>query len=67
MYDMLGRLNSEDVRDRSVAAMLSLVFGGYQTSRAGDGTRCQIIHHAKEALGLDDEDADLLRRTANFI
>lgn len=66
MYDMLGRLNSEDVRDRSVAAMaqrysVDTKQAGRVMARAG-----RLFHHAKEALGLDDEDADLLRRTANL-
>ena len=66
MYDMLGRLNSEDVRDRSIAAMaqrysVDTKQAGRVMARAG-----RLFHHAKEALGLDDEDADLLRRTANL-
>lgn len=64
MYDMLGRFASEDVRDRSVQALI--VRYSVDKRQAERVVRsCQkLFEQAHEALGLNSEDNDLLRRTA---
>lgn len=64
MYDMLGRFASEDVRDRSVQALIKR----YSVDKA-QGERVvkssnQLFKQVQNRLGLKTEDADLLRRSA---
>ncbi|WP_053088776.1 exopolyphosphatase [Moraxella canis] len=66
MYDMLGRLNSEDVRDRSVAAMAERYSVDVKQAGRVMTRAARLFNHAKDALDFDEEDADLLRRTANL-
>lgn len=64
MYDMLGRFASEDVRDRSVQALLTRYSVDRKQAKRVVKTAQQLFDQVKNRLGLDDEDADLLRRGA---
>ncbi|MFB6348826.1 exopolyphosphatase [Moraxella marmotae] len=66
MYDMLGRLNSEDVRDRSVAALAERYSVDVKQAGRVMVRAARLFDHAKDALGFRSEDADLLRRAANL-
>lgn len=64
MYDLLGRFRHEDIRDRSVQAML-----GRYGADAGQAERVvktaqRLFEDAKVALKLTDDDGDLLRRAS---
>lgn len=66
MYDMLGRLNHEDVRDRSVSALaerysVDVKQAGRVTNRAA-----KLFEQTKDSLGFGRSDADLLRRAASL-
>ena len=64
MYDMLGRFASEDVRDRSVQALMTRYSVDRKQAKRVVGTAQQLFDQVKNRLGLDEEDADLLRRGA---
>lgn len=66
MYDMLGRISNEDVRDRSVMAMA--VRYSVDVKQAGRvmATCARLFDATKNELGFNDEDRDLLRRAANL-
>ncbi|OOR89791.1 exopolyphosphatase [Moraxella caviae] len=66
MYDMLGRLDDEDVRDRSVTALAQRY--SMDIKQAGRVTTAcaRLFDEAKDSLGLDKEDGDLLRRAASL-
>ncbi|MFA9487056.1 exopolyphosphatase [Moraxella sp. E33BD] len=66
MYDMLGRLSNEDVRDRSVAAMAQRYSVNIKQAGRVMATCARLFDVAKNALDFSDEDKDLLRRTANL-
>ncbi|VEG12289.1 exopolyphosphatase [Moraxella cuniculi] len=66
MYDMLGRLNCEDVRDRSVAALAERYSVDAKQAARVMTRAARLFDAAKDNLGFDDEDADLLRRAANL-
>lgn len=64
MYDMLGRFASEDVRDRSVQALIERYsVDKKQASRIVKSSE-QLFKQSYEALQLSTEDGDLLRRAA---
>lgn len=64
MYDMLGRFASEDVRDRSVLALMQRYsVDKYQADRVVKTSHC-LFDHVQQSLGLSGEDDDLLRRVA---
>lgn len=64
MYDMLGRFASEDVRDRSVQALLTRYSVDRKQAKRVVKTAQELFEQVKNRLGLDEEDADLLRRGA---
>lgn len=64
MYDMLGRFASEDVRDRSVQALLTRYSVDRKQAKRVVKTAQLMFDQVKNRLGLDEEDADLLRRAA---
>ncbi len=64
MYDMLGRFASEDVRDRSVQAILTRYSVDRKQAKRVVATAQALYNQVKNRLGLDEEDADLLRRGA---
>ena len=64
MYDMLGRFASEDVRDRSVQALMTRYSVDRKQAKRVVHTAQQLFDQVKNRLGLDEEDADLLRRGA---
>lgn len=64
MYDMLGRFASEDVRDRSVQALIVRYSVDKKQAERVVKSSQQLFEQAQEALGLSSEDNDLLRRTA---
>ncbi len=64
MYDMLGRFASEDVRDRSVQALINRYsVDKVQAERVVISSQL-FFEQTSQALNLQKEDADLLRRTA---
>ena len=64
MYDMLGRFASEDVRDRSVQALMTRYSVDRKQAKRVVRTAQQLFDQVRNRLGLDEEDADLLRRGA---
>lgn len=66
MYDMLGRSSDEDVRDRSIAAMAERYSVNIKQAGRVMNTCARLFDAAKDKLGFDDEDRDLLRRAANL-
>lgn len=65
MYDMLSRLNDEDVRDRSVTALAERYSVDYK--QAGRVMESALrLFGAAQSLGFDEDDKDLLRRTAHL-
>lgn len=66
MYDMLGRLNSEDVRDRSVAALAERYSVDIKQAGRVMNRAARLLDESKHALGFTREDADLLRRAATL-
>ena len=64
MYDMLGRFASEDVRDRSVLALIKRYSVDKKQAKQVVKTSQQLFEQVKTALALSNEDADLLRRAA---
>lgn len=64
MYDMLGRFASEDVRDRSVHALVERYSVDKRQAKRVVRSCEHLFEQTQEALGLSNEDNDLLRRTA---
>ena len=64
MYDMLGRFSSEDVRDRSVQALITRYSVDQKQAKQVVSTSQRLFAQVKEPLGLNNDDADLLRRAA---
>ena len=64
MYDMLGRLASEDVRDRSVLALIKRYSVDKKQARQVVRTSKHLFKQVKEDLQLTNDDADVLRRAA---
>ena len=64
MYDLLGRFQHEDIRDRSVQALM----GRYNSDPKQAGRVVKTAQHlfdsVAESLKLNNEDSDLLRRAA---
>ena len=64
MYDMLGRFASEDVRDRSVEALIKRYsVDKKQAKRVVKTSHC-LFEQVQAQLALSTEDDDLLRRAA---
>lgn len=66
MYDMLGRLDNEDVRDRSVSALAKRYSVDIKQAGRVMTTCGRLFDMVKADLGFDDEDRDLLRRASNL-
>ncbi|STZ62837.1 Exopolyphosphatase [Moraxella lacunata] len=66
MYDMLGRLDNEDVRDRSVSALAERYSVDFKQAGRVMTTCGRLFDMVKADLGFDDEDRDLLRRASNL-
>lgn len=66
MYDMLGRFDNEDVRDRSVAALAERYSVDYKQAGRVMATCGRLFDAVRDVLGLSDEDKDLLRRASNL-
>lgn len=66
MYDMLGRLNHEDVRDRSVSALAERYSVDYKQAGRVMDTCARLFDGVRQELGFSDEDRDLLRRASNL-
>lgn len=66
MYDMLGRLGNEDVRDRSVSALAQRYSVDYKQAGRVMATCGRLFDMVKDDLGFNDEDRDLLRRASNL-
>lgn len=64
MYDMLGRFASEDVRDRSVHALVERYSVDQRQAKRVVKTCERLFNQTYEALNLNSEDNDLLRRAA---
>ncbi len=64
MYDMLGRFASEDVRDRSVQALIQRYSVDKKQARQVVRTSRHLFNQVKAELQLSNEDADVLRRAA---
>ena len=64
MYDMLGRFASEDVRDRSVLALIKRYSGDKKQAKQVVKTSRNLFEQVKETLALTSDDGDLLRRAA---
>lgn len=66
MYDMLGRLGNEDVRDRSVSALAERYSVDLKQAGRVMATCGRLFDAVRDVLGFDDEDKDLLRRASNL-
>jgi exopolyphosphatase/guanosine-5'-triphosphate,3'-diphosphate pyrophosphatase len=64
MYDMLGRFASEDVRDRSVLALIKRYSGDKRQAEQVAKTSRSLFEQVQDKLGLSSDDGDLLRRAA---
>lgn len=64
MYDMLGRFASEDVRDRSVQALILRYSVDKSQAQRVVKTCHKLFKQLQNRLGLKNDDADLLRRAA---
>ncbi|TXJ08392.1 MAG: exopolyphosphatase [Acinetobacter sp.] len=64
MYDLLGRFRHEDIRDRSVQAMMGRYGADPKQAERVVLTVQQLFEQVAEQLHLTAEDADLLRRAA---
>ena len=64
MYDMLGRFASEDVRDRSVLALIKRYSGDKKQAKQVVKTSRALFEQVKKRLLLSSDDGDLLRRAA---
>ncbi len=64
MYDLLGRFRHEDVRDRSVQALMARYYADPRQADRVASTARSLFEQVADALQLDEEDGDLLRRAA---
>ena len=64
MYDMLGRFASEDVRDRSVEALMTRYSVDKKQAKQVARTSQRLFAQVEDTLKLSQDDADLLRRAA---
>jgi exopolyphosphatase/guanosine-5'-triphosphate,3'-diphosphate pyrophosphatase len=61
---LLGRFRHEDVRDRSVQAMMARYYADPRQADRVALTARELFVQIADALALDEEDGDLLRRAA---
>jgi exopolyphosphatase/guanosine-5'-triphosphate,3'-diphosphate pyrophosphatase len=64
MYDLLGRFKHEDIRDRSVQALMGRYNADPKQAERVVKTAQQLFNGVAEDLNLTTEDSDLLRRAA---
>lgn len=64
LYDMLGRIRHEDIRDRSAQAMMRRYHVDAAQAERVTATAERLFDQVAPALRLDDEDRDLLRRAS---
>lgn len=66
MYDLLGRFRHEDVRDRSVQALMARYYVDPRQAERVANTARALFDQVKDVLVLDEDDGDVLRRAANL-
>ncbi len=66
MYDLLGRFQHEDIRDRSVQALMGRYGADLKQARRVLATAEKLFEHVATDLDLNVDDRDLLRRAANL-
>ncbi len=64
MYDLLGRFQHEDIRDRSVHALIGRYNADAKQAERVVQTAQKLFNDVASDLGLTSEDSDLLRRAA---
>ncbi|WP_298142139.1 exopolyphosphatase [uncultured Acinetobacter sp.] len=64
MYDLLGRFQHEDIRDRSVHALMGRYNADPKQAERVVATAQNLFEHVADALKLNVDDSDLLRRAA---
>lgn len=64
LYDMLGRFKKEDVRDRSVQAMMQRYHVDSKQALRVANTALQLFNSVADTLKLTPDDADILRWAA---
>jgi exopolyphosphatase/guanosine-5'-triphosphate,3'-diphosphate pyrophosphatase len=64
MYDLLGRFQHEDIRDRSVHALMGRYNADTKQAERVVKTAQKLFDDVKQPLALNSEDSDLLRRAA---
>lgn len=64
MYDLLGRFKHEDIRDRSVQALMGRYNADAKQAERVVATAQLLFEQVSQALYLTDDDRDLLRRAA---
>lgn len=62
MYDLLGRFKHEDIRDRSVQALMGRYNADTKQAERVVNTAQTLFDQVAESLNLTNEDSDLLRR-----
>ena len=64
MYDLLGRFQHEDIRDRSVQALMGRYNADPKQAERVVKTAQHLLDGVAKSLNLNTEDSDLLRRAA---
>lgn len=64
MYDLLGRFQHEDIRDRSVHALIGRYNADAKQAERVVASAQQLFDNVAEKLELSSDDSDLLRRAA---
>lgn len=64
MYDLLGRFQHEDIRDRSVQALMGRYNADPKQAERVVKTAQHLLDGVSKSLNLNTEDSDLLRRAA---
>ena len=64
MYDLLGRFQHEDIRDRSVQALMGRYNADPKQAERVVKTAQHLFEGVAKSLNLNSEDSDLLRRAA---
>ncbi|MFP5441574.1 MAG: HD domain-containing protein [Gammaproteobacteria bacterium] len=64
LYDLVGRNGHEDVRDRSIAALMERNHVDTAHAQRVATTALKLFKQVRRRWGLTDDDADLLRRAA---
>lgn len=64
LYDLVGRRTHEDVRDRSIQALMARNHVDAGQAQRVAGTALKLFDQARKRWALNDDDRDLLRRAA---